>query len=224
MVNDTRVTDGMHQADKSYGRFITLEGIEGSGKSTLLPYIRTFLETAGKSVVVTREPGGTPLGEELRRLLLDPSYDGLAPSAELLMIFAARVEHLEKVIKPSLRQGRWIVCDRFTDATYVYQGEGRNIATARIDALVDWVQGAMRPDLTLIFDVPVPMGLSRVRQRGKKDRFEREGQRFFERVRTAYLMLAAEHPDRCQVVDASAPLDVVRLRVDSILRAFLHDA
>lgn len=223
MANDELMTDRMRKADKSCGRFITLEGIEGSGKSTLLPYIRAFLETAGKSVVVTREPGGTPLGEEIRRLLLDPTNDSLTSSAELLMIFAARVEHLEKVIKPALRHGRWIVCDRFTDATYVYQGEGRHIPKARIDALVDWAQSGVRADLTLIFDVPVSIGLRRVNQRGEKDRFEREEQRFFERLRNAYLMLAAEHPSRCCVIDASVPLEVVRRRVDTVLKGFLQE-
>lgn len=218
------MTDPTRKAGAWLGRFITLEGIEGSGKSTLLPYIRAFLEAGGKSVVVTREPGGTSLGEELRRLLLDPTYDSLTPDAELLMIFAARVEHLEKVIKPALQRGSWVVCDRFTDATYVYQGKGRNIPRARIDALAEWLQGGVLPDLTLIFDVPAPVGLRRVSRRGQKDRFEREEQGFFERLREAYLMLAAEHPIRCQIIDASAPLEVVRRRVSGILSALLQAA
>lgn len=214
------MTDLPRDSDVLPGRFISVEGIEGSGKSTQLPYIRNFLETAGKSVVVTREPGGTPVGEELRRLLLDPRHDGLTPDAELLMIFAARIEHLEKVIKPALRQGHWVVCDRFTDATYVYQGSGRNIPKARIDAIAGWIPGGVLPDLTLLFDVPVPVGLSRVAQRGEKDRFEHEEQVFFERLRRAYLERAAQHPARCHVVDASRPLEAVKSQVSSILRGF----
>lgn len=208
--------------DAAPGRFITLEGIEGSGKSTLLPHIQAFLEAAGKSVVVTREPGGTALGEELRRLLLDPIHESLTPDAELLMIFAARIEHLEKVIKPALRKGRWVVCDRFLDATYVYQGEGRNIPRMRIDVLAEWVQGGVLPDLTLVFDVPAAVGLSRVSQRGQKDRFEREQQGFFERLREAYLIRAAQHPARCQVIDASVSREVVRRRVSRILSVLLQ--
>ncbi len=216
------MTEPAPNIDMRLGRFITLEGIEGSGKSTLLPHIRAFLEAAGKSVVVTREPGGTALGEELRRLLLDPVYECLTPEAELLMIFAARTEHLDKVIKPALEQGRWVVCDRFMDATYVYQGEGRNIPSARIDVLAEWVQGGVLPDLTLIFDVPAPIGLSRVGRRGQKDRFEREEQGFFERLRDAYLMLAAQHPERCRVVDANLPLEVVKLHVSRTLSTLLQ--
>jgi len=218
------MTEGALRANESIGRFITLEGIEGSGKSTLVPYIRDFLESAGKTVVITREPGGTSLGEQIRLLLLDPTYGNLTPSAELLLIFAARVEHLEKVIKPALERGSWVVCDRFTDATYVYQGKGRNIPSAQIDVLAEWVQGEVSPDLTLVFDVPASIGLSRVSRRGEKDRFEREEQEFFERLRHAYLMLAAKYPTRCRVIDASAPLEVVRVRVGAILTRLLHDS
>lgn len=215
------VSDRVPETHGLPGRFITLEGIEGSGKSSLLPYIQALLETAGKRVVVTREPGGTPLGEALRRLLLDPQFEGLTPEAELLMIFAARVEHLEKIIKPALRRGCWVVCDRFIDATYVYQGQGRDIPRERIDALAAWVLCSVRPDLTLIFDVPVHVGLERVVRRGDKDRFEREGSRFFEGLRQAYLRLAAEQPHRCQVVDGGASVETVRARVASILRRLL---
>jgi dTMP kinase len=216
--------DPTRKADAWPGRFITLEGIEGSGKSTLLPHIRTLLEAKGKSVVITREPGGTSLGEQLRRLLLDPIYGSLTPDAELLMIFAARIEHLDKVIKPALQGGHWVVCDRFTDATYVYQGEGRRIPRARIDALAEWLQRDVPPDLTLVFDVPAPVGLKRVSRRGQKDRFEREKRGFFERLREAYLKRAAEYPSRCQVIDASVPLEVVRQRVAGILTALVHAA
>ena len=143
------------------GRFITLEGGEGVGKSSNLEFIRRHLEAAGKAVIVTREPGGTPLGEQVRGLLLDHRHNGMSADAELLLMFAARAEHLAQVIRPALAAGRWVLCDRFTDATYAYQGGGRGIATERIAVLETWVQGDLRPDLTLLLDAPVAVGMAR---------------------------------------------------------------
>lgn len=206
------------------GRLLTLEGIEGGGKSTHLPYIRQFLEAAEKSVVVTREPGGTPLGEALRTVLLQPKYGILTADAELLLIFAARAEHLASVITPALREGCWVVCDRFTDATYAYQGGGRHIPEARIAVLEEWVQGEIRPDLTLVFDVPVQLGLERVARRGEQDRFEREGLEFFERVRRAYLQRAAHDPTRCRVIDSSGSVEAIRASIAAILGEWLRSS
>ncbi len=201
------------------GRFITLEGIEGAGKSTLIPAIAAFLEARGISVETTREPGGTPLGEEVRRLLL--AHRAMGGDAELLLMFAARAEHLQKRILPALEEGRWVVSDRFTEASYAYQGGGRGIPWERIEALEDWVQGDFRPDLTLLLDVPVPLGLSRARARSEPDRFEREKVAFFERVREAYLELARRFPERIRIIDASLSLEAVRREALRALEAFL---
>ncbi len=195
------------------GRFITVEGIEGAGKSTQLVAIRECLQSAGCPVVMTREPGGTALGEEIRGLLLAHRDGGLAPETEALLMFAARAEHLRQVIRPALAAGQWVICDRFTDATYAYQGGGRGLPTARIAALEDWVQGELRPDLTLLFDLPVPVGLRRIAQRGPADRFEAEALEFFDRVRAAYLARAAADPDRYRIVAADAPAAEVSARV-----------
>nr|VFK22450.1 MAG: dTMP kinase [Candidatus Kentron sp. LPFa]VFK35506.1 MAG: dTMP kinase [Candidatus Kentron sp. LPFa] len=172
-------------ATRHDGRFITIEGIEGSGKSTNLSHMVEFLQKAGKTVIATREPGGTRIGEILRGLLLDPEQD-MQIDTELLLMFAARAEHLAKVIRPALERGEWVVCSRFTDATYAYQGAGRGIPNTRIATLAHWVQEDFRPDLTLILDIPAEEGLARVRKRGPVDRFERERIAFFERARMAY--------------------------------------
>lgn len=156
------------------GQFITVEGGEGAGKTTQLAFMREYLEQTGRRVVLTREPGGTPLGEEIRALLLGHRHDGMALATETLLMFAARAEHLERVIRPALAAGHWVLCDRFTDATYAYQGGGRGLPPERIAILEDWAQGALRPDLTLVFDVPVAVGLERAGRRSAADRFERE--------------------------------------------------
>ena len=205
------------------GRFITVEGIEGVGKSTNIAHIRGLIEAAGIDVVITREPGGTPLGEAIRGLLLDPHYTGMNPDCELQLMFAARAEHLAKVILPALGQGKWVLCDRFTDATYAYQGGGRGIAREKIARLEQWVQGDFRPDLTVLLDVPVAIGLTRAGNRGTLDRFEQEQVDFFERVRQAYLELARTHDGRYRVIDASQPLTTVQRQLDTVLRPFMHD-
>ena len=204
------------------GCFITVEGGEGAGKTTQLALMREYLEQAGRQVVLTREPGGTPLGEEIRALLLGHRHDGMALATETLLMFAARAEHLERVIRPALATGHWVLCDRFTDATYAYQGGGRGLPPERIAILEDWVQGALRPDLTLVFDVPVAVGLERAGRRGAADRFEREETAFFERVRTVYLDRARRNPDRYRIVDANRPVAVVRAEVQAILAGWLE--
>lgn len=203
------------------GRFITLEGGEGAGKSTCLAYVQAFLQEAGREVVVTREPGGTELGERLRAILLDVRNRDLCDDAELLLIFAARAQHLATCIRPALARGAWVVCDRFTDATYAYQGGGRGVDDARIAQLENWVQGELRPDLTLLFDLPVALGLQRANDRSHPDRFESEGDRFLERVRAAYLAAAARAPQRIRVIDAARPLDAVKAQIGAVLRGQL---
>jgi len=203
------------------GKFITVEGIEGVGKTTNMEFIRRQLRAAGKLVVVSREPGGTPLGEAIRALLLDPEYTGMDSTCELQLMFAARAEHLAKVIRPALERGEWVLCDRFTDATYAYQGGGRGIDAGKIAALEGLVQGDFRPDLTLLLDVPVEVGLGRANHRGALDRFEQEEVAFFSRVRAAYLELAARHSDRYRVIDASKPLDEVQRQLDDVLKTII---
>jgi dTMP kinase len=206
------------------GKFITVEGIEGVGKSTNIEFIHRQLLAAGRDVVLTREPGGTPLAEAIRGLLLDPGYTGMDARCELQLVFAARAEHLARVIWPALSQGKWVLCDRFTDATYAYQGGGRRIDTAVIASLETLVQGAFRPDLTLLLDVPVAVGLARAGQRGALDRFEQEQVEFFERVRICYLDMAREHATRYRVIDAARPLEQVQCELEAVLATFLLHA
>lgn len=203
------------------GKFITVEGGEGVGKTTNLNYVQAFLEKAGKPVCVTREPGGTELSEAIRKLLLDPANKGMGDDTELLLMFAARAEHLAKLIKPSLASGTWVLCDRFTDATYAYQGGGRGLSVDRIQQLEHWVQGELRPDLTLLLDIPVELGLQRANDRGSLDRFERESVAFFERVRASYLDQAKAEPDRYRVIDASRSLENVQAQIGQALQAFI---
>lgn len=199
------------------GRFITVEGTEGVGKSTNLAFIRQWLEARGQQVLVTREPGGTPLAEDIRTLLLSPREEPVTPMTELLMIFAARAQHLEQVVKPALARGTWVLCDRFTDSTYAYQGGGRGFDQQVIAQLEDLVQGELRPDLTLVLDIDVKEGLSRASQRSDPDRFEGETLAFFERVRRVYRGLAERAPERYAVVDAGQPLaDVQRELADAL--------
>lgn len=203
------------------GKFITVEGIEGVGKSTNIEFIRGVLEAAGKQVVITREPGGTPLGEEIRRLLLDNRNDGMSSDAELLLMFAARAEHLAQVIRPALDSGKYLLCDRFTDATYAYQGGGRGISFKRVTTLEDWVQDELRPHLTLLLDVPVATGMQRAENRSQADRFEQEQHAFFERVRKTYLTLARCESERMRVIDASQSLEEVQQHIQNELELFL---
>jgi dTMP kinase len=204
------------------GRFITLEGGEGVGKSTNLEFMRRHLEAAGKTVIVTREPGGTPLGERIRGLLLDHGDGTMSGEAELLLVFAARAEHLSRVIRPALAEGKWVLCDRFTDASYAYQGGGRGIALERIADLEAWVQGDLRPDLTVLLDAPVAVGMARAgRREGAADRFEREELGFFERVRQSYRDQAQRFPERYRVIDASQSLTAVQDRIGFELDAFI---
>ncbi|QSA97397.1 dTMP kinase [Methylococcus sp. EFPC2] len=195
------------------GKFITLEGGEGLGKSTNLAFVRDQVEKAGHPAIATREPGGTRLGEAVRALLL--GSDAIDPRAELLLLFAARAQHIHEVIEPALAAGHWVVCDRFTDASYAYQGAGRGLERAFIESLERHVQAGLSPDLTLLFDAPVDIGLARVRARGESDRFERERVDFFERIRAAYLDQARRFPGRVRLVDASQPLASVQ---DAIAR------
>jgi len=203
------------------GLFITLEGGEGAGKSTSLEFVRDHLELAGRRVVVTREPGGTPLGEKIRDLLLH-GREGMEVDTELLLMFAARAEHLARVIRPALTDGTCVVCDRFTDATYAYQGGGRGVPEARIRILEDWVQQGLRPDLTLLLDIPVAQGLERAGQRSAPDRFEREKIDFFERVRNRYLAAATNEPQRVRVIDATGDLPAVQAQLRSALAGILR--
>ncbi|MDT8386796.1 MAG: dTMP kinase [Thiogranum sp.] len=205
------------------GRFITLEGGEGAGKSTNLEYIQTRLESAGIPVLVTREPGGTPLSEQIRKLLLDTGNTEMSSDAELLLMFAARAQHLKQLILPALLQGTWVLCDRFTDATYAYQGGGRGIDIERIAILEEWVQQGFQPDITLLFDLPVEVGLHRASKRGQLDRFEQEQQLFFERVRAAYLARAEQQPQRFRIIDADQSLDDVQSQLDAVVTQLLSN-
>lgn len=199
------------------GLFITVEGGEGAGKSTQLAVIREWLEARDHQVVVTREPGGTELGEKIREILLHYSGD-IGADAEVLLVFAARAEHLARVIRPALTAGKTVLCDRFTDATYAYQGGGRGVALERIAALESWVQQELRPDLTLLLDLPVAVGLDRAARRSALDRFEREQRDFFEKVRAAYLAAARREPNRIQVIDASGGAAQVSQSVIAVLQ------
>jgi len=202
----------------SRGLFITLEGGEGAGKSTNLAYARQWLEQAGREVVVTREPGGTELGERVRDILLHRRDLDITAESELLLMFAARAEHLAKVIRPALAAGKVVLCDRFTDATYAYQGGGRGIPAERIAVIESWVQGGLRPNLTLIFDITVEAGRQRAGQRSEPDRFESENDEFFARVRATYLARAASEPRRMRVVDASCSLERVQQQIAAIMQ------
>ena len=198
-------------------RFITVEGIEGVGKSTHMAFIQQWLEARGVKVETSREPGGTPLAEQIRDLLLSPRTENMPEMAELLMMFAARSVHLENRIRPALEQGRWLLCDRFTDATFAYQGAGRGMDTDRIAELEETVQGDLRPHLTLLLDAPVEVGLGRARARGEADRFELEAVEFFRRVRQGYLARAKADPGRVRIVDASGSLEQVQADLVEVL-------
>jgi len=202
------------------GRFITVEGVEGVGKTTNMDFIANYLKDCGKQLIVTREPGGTRLGEEIRELLLGHRDEGMDPATELLLMFAARTEHLQQVIIPAIEQGDWVLCDRFTDATYAYQGGGRGIDVQRIEVIERWVQGDLRPDLTILLDLPVEIGLQRAGERSEADRFESEQRDFFEKVRNAYSKMAAAQPLRYRVIDASRPLREVQQQIRQVLEDY----
>jgi dTMP kinase len=205
------------------GWLITLEGGEGAGKSTQLKVIGDWLAARGRQVVVTREPGGTLFGERIREILLH-KHDRIDPDTEVLLMFAARSEHIAKVIRPALASGKTVLCDRFTDATYAYQGAGRGVAADRIAKIESWVQKELRPNLTILLDLPIELGHERVRNRGgTRDRFEREELAFFERVRAAYLAGAAREPNRVHVVDASREVAEVTRTITEILERVVHD-
>lgn len=210
--------------NKVAGRFITVEGIEGAGKSTNLDFVQGMLERSGKRVLRTREPGGTPLGEEVRELLLRHREAGMDETAELLLMFGARAEHLDRCIRPALRRGDWVLCDRFTDATYAYQGGGRGLPREPIRLLENLVQSGLRPQLTLLLDLPVAEGLQRAGRRSTPDRFERETHGFFERVRNEYLRIARAEPERVRVIDSSRPIEEVRLRIRRVVEDFLQES
>jgi len=203
------------------GKFITFEGGEGVGKTTNLSFVRELLNAKGVSVIMTREPGGTPLAERIRELLLANQEEEIAPKAELLMIFAARAQHINQVIEPALQQGQWVLCDRFTDATYAYQGGGRGLDLQMIQWLEQSVQGDLRPDLTLLLDAPVETGLQRAKYRGKLDRFELEQSLFFERIRAVYLAQAKKYKSRFKVINAAQPLSDVQNELSRIIRKSL---
>ena len=200
------------------GKFITIEGGEGAGKSTMLERVAYWLEQAGHQVVRTREPGGTELAESLRDILLDKDNVGLSSLAELLLMFAARAQHLAELIRPSLAGGKTVLCDRFTDATWAYQGGGRQLPREEIAALESLVHGDLQPDLTLLLDLPVEQGMWRASNRGESDRFERESLVFFTRVREAYLERALEAPERFAVIDASKEVEEVWSQIERVLQ------
>src|SRR5690348_13663090 len=203
------------------GKFITLEGGEGAGKSTVLATVRELLAARGFDVVVTREPGGTPTGEAVRAVLLDPANKTLCAEAELLLMFAARAQLVREVIQPALAAGRWVLSDRFTDASYAYQGGGRGQPENRIADLEHWAAAGATPDLTLLLDLAVADGMKRANGRGSADRIEMENAEFFERVRASYRARANSQPARFRVIDASQPLENVLAQVRRVVAGFL---
>lgn len=203
-------------------KFITLEGGEGVGKTTNLPFIESYLQTRGIDFIRTREPGGTPLAESIRNLLL--GGEAMDAKAELLLMFAARAQHVHEVIRPALDAGRWVICDRFTDASYAYQGGGRGLDTTPIVFLEDWAQGGLRPDLTLLLDAPLEIGMARAKSRGQTDRFEAETLAFFTRVREAYLARFAQFPERIKRIDAARPLADVQADIARHLDRLIQEA
>lgn len=192
------------------GKFISLEGGEASGKSTNIHFIAEYLKSQQIPYILTHEPGGTPLAEELRKFLLQNHKERIAPKTELLLMFASRAQHLAEVILPALENGKWVICSRFTDSTYAYQGYGRGVPLGDIAALEQVVQGQLQPDLTILLDLPVEIALERANKRGLLDRIEQEDRTFFERIRNAYLTRAKQFPDRFRVIDASKPLEQVQ--------------
>lgn len=203
------------------GKFITLEGTEGAGKSTALGFVEEKLRAANIDLIVTREPGGTGLGEKIRDLLLDKRHSEMCDTTELLLMFAARAQHLARLIKPALEKDQWVLCDRFTDATYAYQGGGRGLNMANIETLENLVQGELRPDVTLLLDIPVEQGLARAGQRGELDRFELEKVEFFERVRGCYLDRARQYPAQYRIINAAESIESVQYQLDTAINSVM---
>jgi len=203
------------------GLFITVEGGEGVGKSTNLAFIAEQIRASGRELITTREPGGTAIAESIRRLFLEHNDEAMAEMTELLLVFAARAQHIERVIKPALTAGKWVLCDRFTDATYAYQGGGRGLDKTTIAALENLVQRELRPDITFLLDAPVEVGAARVAERGASDRLESEQQIFFQRVRDCYLRRAKDEPQRFRIVDAAQPLAKVQMQLSTVLQSLL---
>ncbi|MCW8931085.1 MAG: dTMP kinase [Gammaproteobacteria bacterium] len=199
------------------GKFITIEGSEGAGKSTNIRFIQEYLLSKNIEFISTREPGGTPIAEKVRDLLLDKSNTNLCDDSELLLMFAARAQHLNELIIPALESGKWVISDRFTDASYAYQGGGRGLSWQKISQLEQWVQGDLRPDGTILLDIPVDIGMERVRERGETDRFEQEQLSFFNRIREAYLKLAWENPNRFYIVDTQPAIEDVHKQLMLIM-------
>jgi len=201
----------------SRGKFITIDGLEGAGKSTQIDFIKKYLSDRNRDVFLTREPGGTDLGERLRALLLDKKIDAMNPDTELLLMFAARNEHVKKVIVPKLEKGVWVISDRFTDASYAYQGGGRRIPLERIGELEQWTLQDFVPDMTFLLDLDVELGLLRVEKRGEKDRFEEEHKDFFNKVREIFSNRASKYPERIKLIDASKNIDETSSQIKKIL-------
>ena len=201
------------------GKFITVEGIEGVGKSTNVSHLTKAIEARGHAVISTREPGGTPMAERIREMLIEHGDEPMSDVAELLLMFASRSLHVNNVIVPALASGTWVVCDRFVDASRAYQGGGRGLPMEDFDQIARLVLGDLKPDVTILLDAPVEIGMSRADKRGARDRFETERAAFFERVRECYLGLAASEPERFVVVDATADIDTVRSNIESIVAA-----
>jgi len=200
------------------GMFLSLEGSEGVGKTTSLKFIQEYIESLGHQVLITREPGGTPMAEELRNILLAEREEKVEANTELLLMFAARCQHVSQVIKPALQAGKWVICDRFVDASFAYQGGGRELGFSRIEALEKWCLGDFKPDLTLLLDMSVEEGIARTKKRGKADRFETEKMAFYERIRAAYLKRAEDDPERIIIVDATPDIATVQSSLKTILQ------
>lgn len=208
----------MNNNKNQKGKLITIEGIEGVGKSSNVNFIAKFIHDAGNQVIVTREPGGTPIAESIRGILLSEFDETTLGQTELLLLYAGRLQHVEHVIKPALAQGKWVICDRFIDATYAYQGAGRGISIDKIDELNRWTLGDFVPDHTIILDAPVEVAFERILKHRDLDRFEKEKKPFFERIRLQYLAMAKRHPQRYIVVDAAKPLEVVQHTIQTLLK------
>ena len=205
------------------GKFITIEGIEGTGKSTNLDFVMGLIESHGFAALRTREPGGTPMAEKIRQLLLDHGQEPVPPIAELLLFFAARSLHLQNTIIPALQGGTWVLCDRFTDASRAYQGIGRGLGADRVEHLADWVQNGLEPDLTLLLDAPADIGMQRAASRGRGDRMDNEELDFYQRVRDAYLGLAEANPKRFAVIDASQSLAAVQREIAAVMAPYFSN-
>lgn len=203
---------------KNQGLFITLEGIEGVGKTTQIDYLGEIFRRSGRTVTISREPGGTSVGEAIREILLNGKDLDICEETELLLMFAARAQHLQRIIQPALQRNEVVICDRFTDASLAYQGGGRGIDAKRIHQLIDWLSCSVTPDLTVLLDAPVELGLTRAGKRGELDRFESETMEFFDAIRQAYLDIAKQEPQRVAVVDASLELEQVQEQIDELIQ------